>query len=149
MYTPTVGKRGHRIGEVASCAGVSVDAVRYYEKRGLLAQAPRSEGGYRLFAEDTVERVRFIKQAQETGFSLSEIRILLSGGGAAECRRTPDLLRSRLAETEERMKALGAFQKRLRHHLKSCEDELARRGESSRCPLVVEIGHAAKRENRK
>src|SRR5215813_2668107 len=59
-----------RIGEVAERAGVSIDTVRYYEKRRLLPTAPRTEGGFRLFTAETVERVQFIKQAQDLGFSL-------------------------------------------------------------------------------
>jgi len=61
-----------RIGEVASRTGVSIDALRYYEKRRLLGRAKRSSGGFRLFANDAVERVLFIRQAQELGFSLAE-----------------------------------------------------------------------------
>jgi len=76
-----------RIGEVAERAGVSIDTVRYYERRRLLPRAPRTRGGFRVFAGDAVERVRFIKQAQELGFSLDEISALLTtGGGANECR---------------------------------------------------------------
>jgi DNA-binding transcriptional MerR regulator len=79
-----------RIGEVALRAGVSIDTVRYYERRRLLPAAARSEGGFRLFTPDAVDRVRFIKQAQELGFSLDEIGELLATGGAEECRRVRD-----------------------------------------------------------
>src|SRR5215207_10241072 len=92
-----------RIGEVAARAGVSIDTVRYYEKRRLLPRAPRTEGGFRLFAPETVERVQFIKQAQDIGLSLEEIRQLLATGGADECRRMRDLLRAKLEEIDERM----------------------------------------------
>ncbi len=139
-------KAGYLIGEAAKNAGVSVDAIRFYEKRGLLAYAPRSDGGYRLFSIEHINRVRFIKEAQETGFSLDEIRMLLRGGGSAECRQMRDLLRSKLAESDERMKTLRAFNRRLRHHLRACEDELARQGDASRCPVLIEISYAAKRK---
>jgi MerR family mercuric resistance operon transcriptional regulator len=56
-----------------------VDTVRYYERRKLLPRALRSEGGFRLFTADAIERVRFIRQAQDIGFSLNEIRIVRSG----------------------------------------------------------------------
>jgi DNA-binding transcriptional MerR regulator len=59
-----------RIGEVAAQAGVSVDTVRYYERRGLLPFVSRTHSGYRVFTAQAVERIRFIKQAQEIGFSL-------------------------------------------------------------------------------
>ena len=67
-----------RIGEVASRTGVSIDTLRYYEKRRLLGRAKRSSGGFRLFAHEAVERVLFIKQAQQLGFSLAEIGELLA-----------------------------------------------------------------------
>lgn len=74
---------GLRIGEVAKRAGVSIDTLRYYEKVRLLPRPSRSSGGFRLFAPEHVERVRFIKQAQQLGFSLDDIRGLLASGGAA------------------------------------------------------------------
>ena len=67
-------KGGLRIGEVARRAGVSIDTLRYYEKVRLLPRTSRSSGGFRLFAPEHIEKVRFIKQAQELGFSLDEIR---------------------------------------------------------------------------
>ncbi len=67
-----------RIGEVAKRAGVTIDTLRYYEKVKLLPTPTRSSGGFRLFAPEHIERVRFIKQAQELGFSLGEIRGLLA-----------------------------------------------------------------------
>ena len=145
MYTHSV-QFELRIGQIAHRAGVSVDTVRYYEKLGLLPRAPRSEGGYRLFAADAIERVRFIKQAQDLGFALDEIRMLMGGGGATECRQTRDLLRSKLEVTNQRVKSLQAFSRALRRHLRACEDELAKRGDASECPVIVEISHAARRK---
>ncbi|HYL97472.1 MAG TPA: MerR family transcriptional regulator [Blastocatellia bacterium] len=135
-----------RIGQVASAAGVSVDAVRYYEKRGLLQRAARSEAGYRLFTEDAVERIRFIKEAQETGFSLDEVRILLGGGGAEACRRTRDLLQAKLEQVGQRIALLRGFKRTLSEHLKKCENELAGSGVAARCPVIVEIGCAARKQ---
>src|SRR5262249_24712357 len=87
-----------RIGEVAERAGVTIDTVRYYEKRRLLPTAPRTEGGFRLFTADTVERVQFIKQAQDLGFSLDEIGELLTIGGAREWRGGGGHLNGKLSE---------------------------------------------------
>src|SRR5215472_1255988 len=69
-----------KIGEVAERGGVSIQTIRYYEREGLLPEPPRLASGYRMFPETTVHRVRFIKRAQELGFSLAEIRDLLSLG---------------------------------------------------------------------
>jgi len=128
---------------------VSVDTIRYYEKRKLLSSSPRSEGGFRLFAVETVERVRFIKQAQEMAFSLDEIRTLLTGGGVGACRKMRDLLQTKLEQINERMKRLRAFKRTLSRHLQACETELARHGAAANCPVIIEIGHAAKQEAKK
>ncbi len=66
------------IGHLAREAGVNLETVRYYERRGLLPKPPRSASGYRLFPSDAARRLRFIRRAQELGFSLKEIRELLS-----------------------------------------------------------------------
>lgn len=135
-----------RIGEIAQRAGVSVGTIRYYEKRKLLPPASRSNGGYRIFAVETIERVRFIKQAQEMGFSLDDITTLLTGGSVGACGQMRDLLQVKLLEIGERMKGLRVFERTLRRHLQACEKELARHGAEAKCPVIVEISHAAKRE---
>jgi DNA-binding transcriptional MerR regulator len=126
-----------RIGEVASRTGVSIDALRYYEKRRLLRRARRSSGGFRLFAPEAVERVLFIKQAQELGFSLAEIGELLATGGANECRKVRDLLRTKLGELDERMGSMKKFRRVLARHLKDCEHELQEHGKAACCPVVA------------
>jgi DNA-binding transcriptional MerR regulator len=127
------------IGEVALRAGVSIDAVRYYERRGLLPASPRTEGGFRLFTTDIVERVRFIKQAQELGFSLDEIGELLTTGGERECRRVRDHLKVKLSEMDERIRLTQDFRKTLSRHLAACERELSRHGDTAVCPVLINI----------
>lgn len=100
-----------RIGEVAARSGVSIDAVRFYERKKLLPLAPRTEGGFRLFTLETIERVCFIKQAQELGLSLDEIAELVTTGGAIKCRQVRDLLRAKLAELDERMRLMREFRR--------------------------------------
>jgi len=126
-----------RIGEVASRTGVSIDALRYYEKRRLLGRARRSSGGFRLFAPEAVERVLFIKQAQDLGFSLAEIGGLLATGGADECRKVRDLLRTKLGELDKRMASMRKFRRVLARHLKDCEHELQEHGKAACCPVVA------------
>ncbi len=139
-----------RIGEVAERAGVSIDTVRYYERRRLLPRAPRTQGGFRLFTGDAVERVRFIKQAQELGFSLDEISALLTtGGGANECRSVRDLLRAKLVELDRRLKTMRDLLSTLANHLAKCESELKRHGNAAQCPVVIEIAHPNRREKGK
>lgn len=135
-----------QIGEVAERTGVSIDTIRYYERRRLLPRAARTRGGFRVFGTEAVERIRFIKQAQGLGFSLDEIEKLLTGGGegAAECRGVRDLLRVKIAELDERMKAMGEFRETLAHHLAACESELKRHGEGAECPVIVGISHVGR-----
>lgn len=135
-----------RIGELAARAGVSVDTVRFYERRRLLPRAHRTGGGFRLFPAEAVERIRFVKQAQEIGLSLEEIGGLLAEGGAAECQRVHDFLRAKLEELDGRIKAMRAFRRTLARHYAACEKELGERGKAARCPVVIEITHTAHKE---
>lgn len=137
-----------QIGEVAKRAGVSIDTLRYYEKVKLLPRAGRSTGGFRLFSAKHVERVQFIKQAQELGFSLDEIRDLLATGGTEECRKVRDLLKRKLAEMDERLKSMKEFRTVLARHLSACETELKRHHDSACCP-VLPLGDKAKASERR
>ncbi len=128
-----------QIGEVATRTGVSIDTLRYYERLKLLPRARRSPGGFRLFTGDHVERVQFIKQAQELGFSLEEIKGLLATGGADECRKVRNLLQLKLSELDDRLKAMKRFRGVLARHLSACDEELERHGESACCPVVVGV----------
>ena len=130
-----------RIGEVAKRADVSIDTVRYYERQGLLPVAPRTRAGYRVFTSDTIERVLFIKQAQELGFSLGEINELLTPGGAEECGRVRDLLKHKLTELDGQMQKIKKFRGLLSNHLAHCEAELQAKGSDASCPVLIEIGH--------
>ena len=128
-----------QIGELATRTGVSIDALRYYERLKLLPRARRSAGGFRLFTVEHIERVQFIKQAQELGFSLEEIKSLLATGNADECRKVRDLLRFKLSELDDRLKAMKRFRGVLARHLSACNEELELHGESACCPVVVGI----------
>jgi MerR family mercuric resistance operon transcriptional regulator len=126
-----------RIGEVATRAGVSVDTVRYYERLKLLPRARRTSGGFRVFGLESVERVQFIKQAQELGLTLDEIRGLLATGGAEECKRVHDLLNEKLRELDARLRSMKNFRRVLLRHLTECERELRERGQSACCPVLA------------
>ncbi len=128
---------GIQIGDLAKRAGVTVDTVRFYERRKLLPSAPRSGGGFRLFGPEAVERIRFIKQAQELGFSLEEIKSLLATGGADECRSVRDLLKTKIDDLDTRMRAMKEFRRTLTRHLSACERELGTHGQDACCPVVM------------
>ena len=131
-----------RIGEVARRSGVSIDTLRYYERLRLLPRAKRSSGGFRLFTPEHVLRVEFIKQAQDLGFSLEEIKGLLATGGAEECRKVRDLLQRKLMEVDDRLRAMKGFRRVLARHLLECETELEQRSESACCPVVASVKQA-------
>jgi len=85
--------------------------------------------------------MRFIKQAQEIGLSLEEIKELLSdGGGADKCRRVSELLRTKLVEIDRRINTMRNFRRTLAHHLAACERELNEKGNAAECPVIVEMG---------
>lgn len=98
-----------RVSQVAEQAGVSPDAVRFYEKEGLLPQPPRSLAGYREYDEQIPQRIRFIKGAQEMGLKLSEIGELLEiqDRGACPCGHTKTLVERRIHEIDAEMKRLS------------------------------------------
>jgi DNA-binding transcriptional MerR regulator len=131
---------GLKIGELASSAGVSTDTVRYYERLNLLPRAGRSRSGYRLYTEEDIEQLRFIKQAQSLGLSLDEIKGLLPkrGSGLAECRRVRDLLNIKIAELDAKIAQTRDFRKTLAAYKEECEEALAG-NRSDCCPLLSEI----------
>ena len=128
----------YTIGRIARLADVSVATIRYYERRSLLAAAPRTDAGYRVYPPGAVERIRFIKQAQTLGLSLAEIKDLLAGfhaNDAPECRRVHELLARHLGDLDARMNALQELRSILAGHVEACARTItAGRGEL--CPTV-------------
>ena len=103
------------IGDLARLSDISPATIRYYEELGLLTAPPRTEAGYRHYADTTIEEVRFIKKGQGLGFSLEEIGEILkiSRAGEAPCSHVLDLAQRNLAAAEERIRHLQAFRDRL------------------------------------
>lgn len=134
---------GMQIGMVSEQTGLSVDAIRFYEKQRLLERPPRTEGGFRLFQASDIQRIAFIRRAQQLGFSLPEIRELLvlqSGDGQA-CSHVRDLLRAKVGTVRERIRELGILEAQLARSLRKCERELKVVAKCSRagCPVLQEI----------
>ncbi|HEV2087460.1 MAG TPA: MerR family DNA-binding protein [Cryptosporangiaceae bacterium] len=126
-----------RTGEVAAQAAVNAQTLRYYERRGLLAEPVRSPGGYRAYPEDAVRRVRFIKRAQELGFSLAEVETMLhlAEGGPDNCDGLRVLATAKIADLEQRINDLRAIQDALSRLVATCEKPRAER----ECPILREI----------
>lgn len=135
-----------RIGELAARCGVSVDTVRFYERRGLLPRPTRSAAGYRLYGENDESRLRFVRQAQANGLTLSDIRELLrqgESGAPDECQRVAALLRERIASVEHKLAELEAFRCELVRSLERCEA-----AGSAACPVILDLAGRAKQPRR-
>lgn len=125
------------IGHLAREAGINLETVRYYEREGLLPKAPRSASGYRLFPTDAVRRLRFIKRAQELGFSLKEIRELLAlrllpRTTSGEIRKRAE---AKIADIEGKMRSLASMRKSLRKLAESCSGCAP----LSECPILESL----------
>ena len=126
------------IGELASGAGVPTSTIRYYERTGLLRPSSRSPSNYRLYSDSDLERLRFIRAAQATGFSLDDVTQLLR---PAACGKVQALIEERLDLVAERMKELRHVQKVLRASLSECREHET----SGRCRVVDELTARSKK----
>lgn len=125
-----------RIGDVAREAGVNIQTLRYYERRGLLAEPARGRSGYRDYGESAAPQVRFIKRAQDLGFSLSEIAELLELRDRASRSRsrptTRRLAAAKMAAIDEKIRELTAMRVALAQLVDACE----RSADAPECPII-------------
>lgn len=127
-------------GQVAERAGVGRETVRYYEQRGLIPEPPRSEGDYRVYTEADVGRIRFVKRAQELGFTLKEIRGLLALRleAAGDCSDVRRHALAKLTDVEEKMRDLERIRTVLLRLAEACHGK----GPASECPILEAIDEA-------
>ena len=125
------------IGELAKTAGVPASTVRYYERTELLRRPPRSASNYRLYGEEDVYRVRFIRAAQATGFTLDDVAELLE---PSPCRKVQQRIEARLEEVSARMKELRHIQRVLKGALETCQEH----GPTGRCGVVDTLSASAR-----
>ncbi|RMD82376.1 MAG: heavy metal-responsive transcriptional regulator [Candidatus Dadabacteria bacterium] len=123
-----------RIGELAKRAGVNLQTIYYYERRGLLPAPPRVGGNYRAYPPEAVARVRFIRRAQQLGFTLSEIEELLSlrARPRARCREVYQRAERKLVQIDEKIRALRAMRKALVSLMSQCQGKAP----ASECPIL-------------
>jgi len=130
---------GLRSGELAEAAGVNTQTLRYYERRGLLAEPGRSPGGHRLYPAEAVTILRIIKTAQRLGFTLNEVAELVDLGTHRHWRRTDTSLQRRatakLTEIEAKIADLQVIAASLRAALDAGCDDLATCATTPCCPL--------------
>lgn len=125
------------IGRLARLGGVNLETIRYYEREGLLPKPPRTEAGYRLFPSETARKLRFIKRAQELGFSLAEIRELLALRVKPGTKREHIRARAqvKIADIEQKIRTLEAIKKTLRKMIERCDGC----GPLSECPILESL----------
>ena len=141
-----------KIGQVAQETGLSIDTIRFYEKQGLLKRSPRTEGGFRLFGISDIEALKFVRKAQELGFSLNEIRelLILRADHVPACSHVKELLDQKLTSAEQKIAELQNLERSLKRALQKCKQELktAAPGHEECCPVLEEINQAARKEAR-
>jgi MerR family mercuric resistance operon transcriptional regulator len=122
------------IGKLAKQAGVHIETIRYYEKRGLIPRPRRSSSGYRQFSADSVSLIHFIKHAQDLGFSLKEIGELLSLrlDENTPCSEVKGRAESKIEDIDEKIGTLQRMRKALIKLTKACSG----RGPVSECPIL-------------
>lgn len=124
------------IGTLARRAGVNIETVRYYQRRGLVGIPRKPPGGVRRYGEDFLTRLHFIKRAQQLGFSLREIRELLTLGDSS-CARTRRLAERKRADIDLRLQDLKAMRDMLEKLIYAC-----RAGRRTVCPIIESLSSA-------
>jgi DNA-binding transcriptional MerR regulator len=116
--------RRYTISQLAHAAEVPITTVRYYERVGLVRPEDRSAGNYRLYSDESLQKLKFIRTAQAIGFTLDDVKALLSApdSSAASCRQVQSLIEARLAEVAQRLKDLRHVQQVLKSALAKCRE---------------------------
>lgn len=129
---------GLTIGQIAAAGNVNVETIRYYERRGLLHAAGRSPSGYRQYTADSVKRLRFIRHAQDLGYSLAEIEELLAlrVRDGASCKAVAQKTRNKIQNVEQRITDLQRMKRTLEGLAAACD---ARRP-TEHCPILQALG---------
>lgn len=123
------------IGGFARAAGVNVETIRYYQRQGLLDEPDKPLGGHRRYGISAVGRVRFIKRAQQLGFTLKEVKNLLLLEDGQSCRATRLLAQYKLEMIEARLADLGRMRRLLKGLIAECEDGKRPRS----CPIITTL----------
>ena len=124
------------IGRVAKLAGVNVETIRYYQRRGLLAEPEKPHMGYRRYPADSVRHLRFIKRAQGIGFTLKEIAELLRLEEARACAETRALAAYKMELIDQKLTGLAAMRNALAGLVRQCDRKQPTKG----CPIIEVLG---------
>ena len=127
--------RTYTIARLAAAAGVHVETIRYYQRLKLAPEPPRPVGGIRRYGEADADRLRFIKRAQAMGFTLEEIRSLISLQARRSCRATRDLAATRLCMVDARIQDLQHLRKELAGLIAECDANT----QDTKCPVIQRL----------
>ncbi len=122
------------ISKAAERAGVGIETIRYYQRFGLIKEPAKPVEGYRLYPEQTIAQIRFIRRAQELGFTLKEITVLM-GLGEKQCAETRELAGLKLELVQNKIRDLQSIEHNLRDLIRHCE---ARKDDEA-CPIIFSI----------
>ncbi|HLR51892.1 MAG TPA: MerR family transcriptional regulator [Candidatus Avamphibacillus sp.] len=114
--------KGITIGQVAKASNINIETVRYYERRGLIPEPPRNESGYRMFSKEAIQDIKFIKRAQGLGFTLEEIKKLLSASNDEESFKAEELYDFATEKIQEIESKIREF-----NNMKSLLEDVARK----------------------
>ncbi len=130
---PAADQRKPTIGVVSELTGCRIETIRYYERIGLLPEPERSPGGFRLYSDDHIKRLTFIRRARALGFHLDEVRELLSlvNANAYTCAEVREITLNHLAEIERKIADLAKLQATLKAMAAQCEG-----GHVPDCPII-------------
>ena len=123
------------IGRLARAAGVNIETVRYYQRRGLVDEPERPLSSVRRYGPQSVDRLRFIRRAQELGFTLEEVKNLLALEDGRSCKATHDLAAKKLVLVKARIDDLNRMRRTLEELISQCE---VTRGRIS-CPIIASL----------
>lgn len=120
-------------GKLAKLADIKAETIRYYEKCELIDEPPRSAGGHRIYSEEHLRRLTFIRRCRELGFSISEIRGLLglANGGEKNCEKVQQATLTHLSDVQHKIKDLRKMERTLKEMVKQCESNTA-----AACPVI-------------
>ena len=127
-------KKADTIGALAKAAGVGVETVRYYQRRGLLPEPPRPQGEVRRYGDQDLRRLKFIRSAQAAGFTLAEIGELLELSASDDRARARALAQARVAALDEKIRELQEMRGTLQHLVDNCHGD-----SRPECPILDDL----------
>lgn len=135
--------KGLTISQVAKASNVNIDTIRYYERRGLISEPPRSDSGYRMFPRQVIQDIEFIKRAQDLGFTLVEIKDLLSASNGDKEFHSEEMYNfasSKIKEIEEKIQNLNEIKFLLEDMAEKCPGSGVPK---SQCPILKKLSEGA------